>query len=447
MKSSLLLLLPLVTASAGDQLPCLVLTDRMELVSSLTALKTALKANCPSELTVKSLWDKSVQLNRFGVDFFSNVVILIENGNKFKFPFTEDPAYLVDPPTYRQGNGEVIAAKYNEMRRAGNEGISQFDMTRFADAGRNILVAVKGGSGASSELIQFLKEFGMTLPGAKSVVVDYFAKNQTIATSVALKSEPWTQMICGSKPVNISGSPIALSGTNKNVFALLRAGETSFHPAAPSQGFGIVLAAANQALNGARFTLITSTSVFETNEEFAKNLVSWTLGNRGLLRARDLYHHKVGETTAPRMYKEKDDIEVGLVIEHLVDGQWLPFPASDVQIEFVMLDPYIRQFLEFTGTKHKLVFKAPDVYGIFKFKVDYKRRGYNPIFVEQVAPVRNPWHNDYPRFLPCAYPYYASCFMTLGLVIIFAAVFLNHKESERKTSSASGVAKEARHRS
>lgn len=427
-----------VVAQNPEEQPCLVLTDNEEF--SFPALKSALKANCP-KITVKSIADKSITLNQFGVDLFSNLVIVIENGSSFKFPFVEDPSLLPESPAYRQGQGELVAAKYAELRRGGNEGISLFDVLKFVDAGKhNLIVSVQGGSGASGDLNLFLKEFGMTLKGADSVAVDYFSESAAV-TSTALESEPWTQVICGPNPVEITGSPITLSSSNPNVFPILRASETAFHPSSATQGFGIVLGAVNQALNGARVTLVTSTQVLKNNKEFANSLVSWTFGQRGILRARDLYHHRSGEKTAPRMYKEKDEIEVGLKIEELKNGNWVPFSASDVQMEFVMLDPHIRKFLKFTGNEHKLVFTAPDVYGIFKFKVDYNRRGYNPIFIEQVAPVRNPWHNDYPRFLPCAYPYYASCFVTLGLVIIFAAAFVNHKETGKTTS------KEARHRS
>ena len=178
------------------------------------------------------------------------------------------------------------------------------------------------------------------------------------------------------------------------------------------------------------------------NGKFLSNVVSWTFGNRAVLRARDLYHHRVGETAAPRMYRELDDVVVGLKIEELKDGRWVPFPAMDVQIEYVMMDPHIRQFMTFTGSEHRLNFKVPDVYGIFKFKIEYNRLGFNPIKVEQVAPVRNFKHNDYPRFLLCAYPYYISCFASLALVLVFAVLFINHKDVGKKAAGE----KEARHR-
>lgn len=54
--------------------------------------------------------------------------------------------------------------------------------------------------------------------------------------------------------------------------------------------------------------------------------------------------------------------------------------ANDIQIEFTMLDPHIRLPLvdEGNGT-FSLAFKVPDVYGVFKYVVDYRHLGYSYI--------------------------------------------------------------------
>lgn len=52
--------------------------------------------------------------------------------------------------------------------------------------------------------------------------------------------------------------------------------------------------------------------------------------------------------------------------------------VKDIQLEFTMLDPFIR-----TGLKpvsghpgaYSLTFRAPDRHGVFKFVVNYKRKG------------------------------------------------------------------------
>ena len=64
-------------------------------------------------------------------------------------------------------------------------------------------------------------------------------------------------------------------------------------------------------------------------------------------------------------------------IEKLEKNQWVPFDASDIQLEFVRIDPFVRTTLK---RRSDGVFQAdfiiPDVYGVYQFKVDYTRIGY-----------------------------------------------------------------------
>jgi oligosaccharyltransferase complex subunit beta len=385
-------------------------------------------------VVVKDVSDATVHLSEFGAPIYSDFVVALRQPNNFKFMIPDDSMHLQESVKARPMQEELQAAKLAEIKRPGVPGLSMTDIVNFFDSGRNVVVLANGGSGASNDLQALLAQFGTKLL-AESVVKNFFGP---VKTSGGIKSEPWIELISGGKAVEYSGSAVGIDSTNANVFFAARAGETAFQTGLSGQGLSLGLAAANQGTNGARFLVVGSVDL---EQSFAKNILSWTFGKRGVLRARDLYHHRVGEQEPPRMYKEKDQIEVGLKIEELKDGKWMPFPAMDVQLEYVMLDPYVRETMKFTGTGHKLVFTAPDVYGIFKFKIDYKRRGFNPVKVEQVAPVRNMRHNDYERFLFSAYPYYASCFVTLGLVLGFTVLFLNHKESGTKDNG-----KEARHR-
>ncbi len=70
---------------------------------------------------------------------------------------------------------------------------------------------------------------------------------------------------------------------------------------------------------------------------------------------------------------------------------------------------------------------VPDVYGVFKFVVDYAPIGYSYIHVEEQAPVRPFRHNEFDRFLVAAYPYYASTFSTMAAFFIFGFYFLYNK--------------------
>lgn len=58
---------------------------------------------------------------------------------------------------------------------------------------------------------------------------------------------------------------------------------------------------------------------------------------------------------------------------------WEPYSGiQDMQLEFTMLDPHIRTaLLPVAGNpgEYSVTFRVPDRHGVFKFIVDYKRKG------------------------------------------------------------------------
>lgn len=101
------------------------------------------------------------------------------------------------------------------------------------------------------------------------------------------------------------------------------------------------------------------------------------------------------------------------------------------------------------------------MYGVFQFKVDYNRLGYTHLYSStqvstghspcsaSVCPtgasegqvseasvllqvsVRPLQHTQYERFIPSAYPYYASAFSMMVGLFLFSIVFLHMKEKEK----------------
>ena len=107
---------------------------------------------------------------------------------------------------------------------------------------------------------------------------------------------------------------------------------------------------------------------------------------------------------------------------------WLFRRADDLQISFVMLDPYIRQPMTHDGNgRFSLKFRVPDVYGVFKYVIDYKHLGYSYINLQQVVPVRPFKHDEYERFLLPAYPYYVSVLSTMVAFFMLGFVYLYSK--------------------
>ena len=121
-----------------------------------------------------------------------------------------------------------------------------------------------------------------------------------------------------------------------------------------------------------------------------------------------------------------------LEVSEYVNDKWVPFKANDIQLEIIMLDPYIRTTLKqvpVAPEHHFGRFTAhvtlPDVYGVFTLKVNYKRSGLTYLLAEDVVALRPFRHNEYDRFLTAAYPYYASVGSMIVGFIVFSLVWLS----------------------
>jgi oligosaccharyltransferase complex subunit beta len=71
-----------------------------------------------------------------------------------------------------------------------------------------------------------------------------------------------------------------------------------------------------------------------------------------------------------------------------------------------------------------MLLQVPDVYGVFKYVVDFQKQGYSYVQLSQQVPVRPFRHNEYERFLVCAYPYYASAFSSMAAFFALGFFFL-----------------------
>ena len=72
--------------------------------------------------------------------------------------------------------------------------------------------------------------------------------------------------------------------------------------------------------------------------------------------------------------------DYSIEIEEFKDGKWQGFKGTDVQLEFVRIDPFVRTTLGNKNGKLQTTFKLPDVYGVYQFRVDYNRMGYTHLF-------------------------------------------------------------------
>lgn len=283
-------------------------------------------------------------------------------------------------------------------------------------------------------------------------------------------------MKASNKPVLFKGIGHSVNPDNILAVKVLKGNPTSYSadPDLPisdntlSSGDKTLLVSAVQARNNARLLFAGSLDMFSNkffsiagvgNEEFLMAASQWVFGESGVLRFRNIVHHKsdgsppdvilhekerpdLPETLYPDpeitrnslVYRIKDEIVYSMIVEEMKDGKWQPFCADDMQMEFVMLDPYVRKTMVCNKDTGKFVaqFTTPDKYGIFKFRVLYRRTGYSVIHAETQVSLRPFKHNEYERFISSAFPYYASAISANVAFVVFTIAFLFTNENKGK---------------
>lgn len=385
---------------------------------------------------------------------------LQERGFKLTFKLADDAGLIIAKyGEYLYKNLIIFAPSVEEF---GGD-LSVEKLTQFVDDGGNVLVA--GSDTSGDALREFASECGFEVDEEGASVIDHLnydisdsGDHTTIlADSKNLINSP---VIVGSKDVNpllYKGTGLLADKENPLVLQLLTADSTaySYIPENPIKeyphavGKGTLLIAALQARNNARVVFsgslfffsdeaftssvqnAQSTKVYKNsgNQEVAVAISKWVFGETGRLRVASVSHHKEGETKPPQAYTITDPVVYTIAIEQLVEGSWKPFPANDVQLEFVRIDPFVRTTLKVKKDGvYEAKFKIPDVYGVYQFKVDYDRVGYTHLYSTTQVSVRPLEHTQYERFIPSAFPYYTGAFSMMLGVFVFSFVFLHFKE-------------------
>ncbi len=341
----------------------------------------------------------------------------------------------------------------------------------FIDEGGNLLLAA--GSKPGVMLREIAVECGVEIdsPGSSphgSFVIDHFNydKSDPSHTLLAIDAENLIDapVIVGPRnvpPVLFQGIGLLVNNSNPLVLKLLTAYGTSysFDPFANMDktpnliGKETTLIAAVQTRNNARAVFSGSVDFF-SNEAFVSKiskidgkeyekssnadvsgyLSRWLFKETGVIRVKSVSHHLLGDQSPPMDYTITDMAVFEMELEQKVDDQWKPFSVKDLQLEFVRIDPFIRTNVPLVAEgRYNVVFKIPDVYGVFKFLIDYKRIGYTSVFSSTQVSVRPLKHTQYERFIQSAYPYYFSAFSMMVGVFLFSFVFL-HADFDKEKS-------------
>lgn len=347
--------------------------------------------------------------------------------------------------------------------------LSPSEISKFVDAGGNVLVAA--GSNIGDAVRELAVEHGFEFDEPGTSVIDHHNYDQTLdagdhTTIVVGKDQLISaELIVGNaaklSPVLFKGVGLVSGKANNLALNIMKASGTafSFDPKSaravnPSiAGVRTLLVGGLQSRNNARIVFSGSADLFSNtfftaktnsvnpviqgassgNAVLANAIAQWVMKESGVLRVKSVNHHKKGETLPPAEdYFITEDVVYTIEIDELKSGKWVPFQGKDVQLEFVRIDPFVRVTLKNNNGRLSAAFKLPDVLGVFKFLVDYRRVGYTHLYDVQQVSVRPLWHTQYERFIRSAYPYYASSFsMMIGLVM-FSVVYLYHKDTPIK---------------
>ncbi|CEG46264.1 RxLR-like protein [Plasmopara halstedii] len=358
------------------------------------------------------------------------------------------------------------------------DSLRKSNLMQFVEKGGNVLLAA--GKKLTKVQREFALECGVEFEKKGNVVLDHVNPiaddddiyNSVIAAIDFVPSERVVGSLAGNpRPVAFSGVGMSLEPNNILAFHVLTAPTTAYsaNPVKPITekivssdllfGNQIGLVTAVQSRNNARLVFSGSLDLFSNkylnnktfaNAEFTEHVVKWGFQESGVLRMTNVKHHRADGSQPAKMlsdanrgdqpitlypdaevardslvYRVKDNLTYSLDLHELKDGKWVPYKADDVQLEFVMLDPHVRTTMNHNDQGHfSVTFEAPDVYGIFLFRVMYRRLGLSTIFTTTQVSLRPFKHDEYERFIPAAYPYYASAFSMMTGVFLFSVYFL-----------------------
>jgi oligosaccharyltransferase complex subunit beta len=344
-------------------------------------------------------------------------------------------------------------------------------LTQFVDAGGNVLVA--GSNIIGDAIREFAGECGIEFADDKNTVIDhlnYDVNDNGQHTLVVASTDNLlaSELITGQTkraglPFLFRGTGMSVDQDNPLLFDVLT-GSSNSYTANPDEqtlteypstvGKRTLLISVLQARNNARVGFVGSLDFFSNdffqspvqiangkkvaksgNEDLAIALTDWVFKQRGVLRAKNIRHYLKKDKTTPSFYTIKNDIVFNVQFDEFVHGKWMPFNGTDVQLEFVRIDPFVRTTLKNKNGQLEAQFLVPDTYGIYKFIIDYNRIGYTHLYSDTQVSVHPLRHTEYERFITSAYPYYIASFSMMIGAFLLSFIVLYHRDDIPKSKA------------
>ncbi|ODQ68626.1 Dolichyl-diphosphooligosaccharide-protein glycosyltransferase 48kDa subunit [Nadsonia fulvescens var. elongata DSM 6958] len=355
------------------------------------------------ELSIKNAKDEGLSLFSFGEKSYDNVILF---------------------PTQSKLSEEFSAHKLADFFNDGGN-ILAISTAKNPNGHGNIL----GGE----NIRDFASELDIAISPRNSKLVDHFNYDKDLSPIdhdtliLDKKNFDWTYSANiieeVTLPILYNGAGAYL-GNSELLFPILSAPSTAYvyNPKDESDvlespwiaGSQSYLIAGSQGLNNARFMWVGSVDLFSNsfvnhksfetgNRKLVNDLTSWAFQERGVLRTVFTEDNLANtEKVAFEGYKINDDLTYKIGISQWNGQKWVPFQADDVQLEFIMLDPYYRVNLSVESindsfTTYATTFKIPDQHGVFTLSVDYKRNGLSYINKKKLVTVRHNANDEWAR--------------------------------------------------
>lgn len=270
-----------------------------------------------------------------------------------------------------------------------------------------------------------------------------------------------------SKPILFSGIPHSFS-PNPLLFPILHAPAESFASDSDSDnsaetaveaaerggeglwaGSQLALVSGFQTRTGGRALWVGGVEMFSNkfmneedygNVQFANDVTAWVFQEKNVLRIDHTTHNHASANISsplPDRYTVNDMVTYTAKISEWdpIEGAWKPCSSlTDIQLDFTMLDPHLRTALPPSETPgvYTKTFRSPDRHGVFKFVLEYKRKGFSFLYDALTVPVVPPRHDGYPRFLSAAWPYYSGAISTSVGFVFFVTLWLAGGGAEKE---------------
>lgn len=310
--------------------------------------------------------------------------------------------------------------------------LSNSRLLEFFNSGGDI-IAVTNERSVPDSIRQFASELDVHIsPRGYKVADNFDAEFRKYGTVKAEIVAP--QIVDSTSSLSVQGSAAYL-GSNPLVFPIIKADSNTCYvydardqdelsvgsDALWASGSQVVYAAGLESRHShSRFVWMGSDAEFIKDSAIAESVTSWALQERNVLRVTSVSHFKLddSETTTivnPSIYKVGDHARYEIVVQQggrarsssqqsTTGGLWKAYDADDIQLEFVMLDPYYRLNLHKDTAKstseysvYFAEFQVPDQHGMFTFKVNYARPGYTLINEAHTVTVRHTANDEWPR--------------------------------------------------